>query len=101
MSDPAASPSFSLLTVGDPAPWFRQRSPSNPSYAFDTTAGRYILLCFFGSAGDAAGPAAIDAVLARGARFDGQRLAFFGVSIDPSDEREQRVSERTPGIRYF
>jgi predicted 2-oxoglutarate/Fe(II)-dependent dioxygenase YbiX/peroxiredoxin len=101
MSEPAASPAFDLLTAGDPAPWFRQRSPVNPSYAFDTTAGRYILLCFFGSAGDAAGRAAIDAVLAQGERFDDRRVSFFGLSTDPADEREQRVNERMPGIRYF
>jgi len=100
MSEPA-SPSFNTLTVGDPAPWFRQRSPANPSYIFDLAAGRYILLCFFGSAGDAAGRAAVDAVLAQGERFDDRRLAFFGVSTDPADEQEQRVAERIPGIRYF
>lgn len=102
MSEPAApAPSFNVLTVGDPAPWFRQRSIGNPSYAFDMAGGRYLLLCFFGTAGDAVGRAAIDAILAQGERFDDQRLAFFGVSVDPTDEREQRVAERIPGIRYF
>jgi peroxiredoxin len=102
MSETAASaPSFNLLTAGDPAPWFRQSSGSNPSYVFDTAAGRYILLCFFGSAGEAAGRAAIDAVISHEQRFDDHRIAFFGVSVDPADEGEQRVTERIPGIRYF
>jgi hypothetical protein len=42
----------SRLAPGDPAPWFKQRSFANPSYTFDTAAGRYIVLCFFGSAAD-------------------------------------------------
>lgn len=47
-----------------PAPWFHQRSCSNPNYAFDTAAGRYIVLCFFISAGDDLGGNALRAVLA-------------------------------------
>ena len=50
------SRSRSTIMPGDPAPWFHQRSTDNPSYAFDTVAGRYVVLCFFGTAGDAAGP---------------------------------------------
>ena len=102
MSEPAASPpSFNVLAAGDPAPWFRQRSTGNPSYVFDTAAGRYIVLCFFGSAGDAMGRATIDAVISQEQRFDDHRVAFFGVSVDTTDESEQRVTERIPGIRYF
>lgn len=102
MSEPAApQPSFNLLTAGDPAPWFRQRSTSNPSYVFDTAAGRYIVLCFFGSAADAMGRAVIDAVISQEQRFDDQHIAFFGVSVDPTDESEHRVHERIPGIRYL
>ena len=50
MSATTAGQEFVRLEVGDPAPWFHQRSPTNPNYAFDTAAGRYIVLCFFGSA---------------------------------------------------
>jgi peroxiredoxin len=39
-----------LLTVGEPAPWFTARSINNPRFHFDTIAGRYVVLCFFGSA---------------------------------------------------
>ncbi len=35
-SAPYAEPSFRTVLPGDPAPWFRQRSTSNPDYAFDT-----------------------------------------------------------------
>jgi peroxiredoxin len=101
MNAPATKGLYAGLLPGDPAPWFRQRSPSNPNYAFDTTAGRYVVLCFFGSAGDAAGRAAIDAVLANRGHFDDVRACFFGVSVDPNDEKENRVQERMPGLRFF
>jgi len=35
---------YRLLEVGDPAPDFRQACTSNPSYHFNTVAGRYIVL---------------------------------------------------------
>src|SRR5262245_49251278 len=86
MAAPAPSPrSYANLTPGDPAPWFRQRSTSNPNYAFDSAAGRYIVLCFFGSAGDAAGRTAMERVLANRRQFDDVRLSLFGVSLDPRD----------------
>jgi peroxiredoxin len=98
-----AEPSLSYvsLTPGDPAPWFRQRSTSNPNYAFDTTAGRYVVLCFYASAGDDVGRAAIRSVLNNRERFDDVRFCFFGVSLDPRDETEGRVRESLPGVRFF
>ena len=33
----AQSRRYMLLSPGDPAPWFHQRSTSNERYAFDTT----------------------------------------------------------------
>jgi peroxiredoxin/predicted 2-oxoglutarate/Fe(II)-dependent dioxygenase YbiX len=90
-----------MLGPGDPAPWFRQRSTSNANYAFDTVAGRYVVLCFFGSAAQPEAIAAHREVMARRRCFDDERAAFFGVSLDPADERQGRVTESMPGIRFF
>ncbi len=92
---------YADLRPGDPAPWFQQRSPSNPRYAFDTAAGRYIVLCFFGTAGDARGRGAVEAAIAQRGHFDDARACFFGVSVDPRDEAEGRVKESMPGLRFF
>ncbi len=92
---------FINLKTGDPAPWFHQRSLSNPRYAFDTAAGRYLVLCFFVTAGDDAGQATIQAVYERGHIFNDTHASFFGVTLDPRDEAEGRIAERMPGIRYF
>jgi predicted 2-oxoglutarate/Fe(II)-dependent dioxygenase YbiX len=43
----------------------------------------------------------IEGVLSRRDRFDDVNLCFFGVSVDPEDERLQRVTHVIPGIRYF
>jgi len=94
-------PSFANLAAGDPAPWFQQRSFANPRYSFDTAAGRYVVLCFFGSAAHPHAQAAIAAVRGLPAFFDDTTACFFGVSVDPADESERRVADHYPGYRYF
>jgi hypothetical protein len=68
---------------------------------FDTVAGRYIVLCFFGTASDEAGRGALAAAIEHRDLFDDQKLCLFGVSIDPRDQAEGRVKELLPGIRHF
>jgi peroxiredoxin len=90
-----------VLTPGDPAPGFIQRSVANPRYTFDSAAGRYLVLCFFGSAADAHARNALNAAYDRPDIFDDDHACFFGVSIDPEDESSGRVANRIPGYRHF
>jgi predicted 2-oxoglutarate/Fe(II)-dependent dioxygenase YbiX/peroxiredoxin len=92
---------FTSLLPGDPAPWFRQKSASNPNYEFDSAAGRHLVLCFLGSGGDAHAMAAIQAVLTRPTIFNDSHACFFGVSNDPADQAQGRLEEHYPGYRYF
>jgi len=94
-------PRYINLLAGDPAPWFRQRSFANPRYALHAAAGRYLVLCFFGSAADPLSRAAIDMALRRQDIFNDSHCAFFGVSLDPGDESEKRVADRYPGYRFL
>ena len=96
-----SEPVFRTLLPGDPAPWFKQRATSNPNFVFDTVAGRYIVLCFFGTAEDSICGAAIAAGEANRELFDDEKTSFFGVSIDPRDEEKGRVRAMLPGLRYF
>jgi peroxiredoxin/predicted 2-oxoglutarate/Fe(II)-dependent dioxygenase YbiX len=97
----AAPPDGRQILPGDPAPWFQQRTTNNPNFAFQTVGGRYVLLCFYATAGDAAGRAALDAVAAHRALFDDERMCVFGVSLDPADVAEGRIADSIPGIRHF
>jgi peroxiredoxin/predicted 2-oxoglutarate/Fe(II)-dependent dioxygenase YbiX len=90
-----------LLTPGDPAPWFIAPSPKNPRYHFDSVAGRHIVLCFFGSAGKPAIAEMLAAIRQRADLFNDDHASFFGVSADPEDERQQRIGEKIPGFRLF
>ena len=97
----AAKEAFVRLTPGDPAPWFHQRTAGNPRYAFDTVGGRWVVLCFFGSAADEDARRALAAVARHRALFDDERACFFGVSLDPDDEAKNRVADSYPGVRFF
>jgi peroxiredoxin/predicted 2-oxoglutarate/Fe(II)-dependent dioxygenase YbiX len=89
------------LLPGDVAPWFVARCTSNEAYHFNSVAGRYVVLCLFGSSVQAAANGVLAAFLARRDVFDDTRACFFGVSVDPEDERQARVREILPGYRWF
>jgi predicted 2-oxoglutarate/Fe(II)-dependent dioxygenase YbiX len=70
------------LKPGEPAPWFRGATPSNPEFTFDSVAGRYILLAFLPT-DDAARLAVLQALAARRALFDDARASAFAIVRDP------------------
>ena len=102
VAPPPLQPAYRALQVGDPAPWFRQKSTSNPDFAFDTVAGRYIVLCFYGTGADEIGRGALAAFqLEHRSLFDDDKIALFGVSVDPADLAQERAKQILPGIRHF
>ncbi|TWC28731.1 peroxiredoxin [Pseudomonas sp. SJZ079] len=90
-----------LIGLGEPAPWFTCRTETRDRFVFDTVAGRYLVLSFLGSAADPISAQLLTLLAAIRPRFDDQNLSFFGVTVDPEDERLQRLSTSLPGVRYF
>src|SRR5262245_41150332 len=85
---------------GHPVPPFKARTQDRPDYDLGTAAGRITVLSFLGSAGIAAGRELVDRFMAAGTElFDDQAATFFGVTIDPADERDGRLAQRVPGFR--
>ncbi|MBC6417792.1 MAG: 2OG-Fe(II) oxygenase [Prochloron sp. SP5CPC1] len=93
--------SAKFLTAGEPAPWFIAPSLTNPKFQFHTVAGRYVVLCFFGSAGEKGSQKVLEEVRRHGRIFDDEKCCFFGVSKDPEDVALSRVQQQLPGIRFF
>jgi len=90
------------LSLGQPAPWFHAAAlAGNPRYAFDTAAGRWVVMLFMGSGAHEASQAAIRLVDENRALFDDTRACFFGVTIDPGDAAKGRIAQHLPGIRWF
>ena len=95
-------PMAKMLMAGQPAPWFRAAAlDGNPRYAFDTVAGRWVAMLFLGSAGHEASAAALASLTADRDLFDDDRACFFGVTIDPEDEKQRRIAAAMPGVRWF
>jgi len=91
-----------LLGLGEPAPWFHaQALDGNPRYAFNTVAGRWVLLFFAGSAGREETGAALRLIERERALFNDERACFFGVTIDQGDVAEGRIAQALPGIRWL
>jgi peroxiredoxin/predicted 2-oxoglutarate/Fe(II)-dependent dioxygenase YbiX len=74
------------LTVGDPVPWFRLPSTSNPNYNFDTVGGYQIILFFFGSTQIEQSAQAVRDFCAMQDELTALEVPFFGVGIDPQDQ---------------
>lgn len=94
-------PAGRIPLPGDPVPWFVARSTSRAQFQFHTVAGRYVVLCFFGSAGQAFSRSVLEEFVKNRQVFDDDSACFFGVSIDPEDKRSDRVSDKLPGMRHF
>jgi len=87
---------------GDHAPWFKAPALSgSPAYAFDTVAGRHVLMLFFGSTRDPRAAEALAAARRHRPLFDDDHCCFFGVTIDPEDAAQGRIRQELPGIRFF
>ena len=94
MNAPAATQrAYVNLTPGDPAPWFTQRL-GEEGYALHRSAGRYVVLCFFASAANEAGKAAMAAAAENARLFDDVKASFFGVSLDQADKERLADSPR-------
>src|SRR5215208_4132998 len=76
------------------------RRGSDSARRANTVAGRYVVMCFFGTARDIPGRAALEAAQANRDLFDDEKVCFFGVSLDPQDQETGRVREMLPGLRY-
>jgi predicted 2-oxoglutarate/Fe(II)-dependent dioxygenase YbiX/peroxiredoxin len=71
-----------------------------PSYAFNTVAGRYILMLFFGSTRFEGVAEALRLIAENRDIFDDDNASFFGVTLDRKDEAEGRIAQQLPGIRF-
>jgi predicted 2-oxoglutarate/Fe(II)-dependent dioxygenase YbiX/peroxiredoxin len=100
MNAPAASTQHAYvnLTPGDPAPWFTQRL-GEEGYAIHRAGGRYVVLCFFASAANEAGKAAMALAAENPLLFDGGKASFFGVSLDRTDA--ERLGDNPRWFRDF
>lgn len=85
------------LSPGQAAPWFTAPTPNNPTFAFSSVAGRYVLLACLPQE---EGPrqAALNQLAAHDARFDETNLIVFAVIRDEPSIAQARDRR---GVRWF
>lgn len=92
---------FRNLLPGDPPIYFRARAANNPTFNFDTVAGRYVLMAFIGSTHEGSGGKALKALQSLLDLFDGDRITAFAVSVDARDEAENRITPTMSRLNVF
>jgi predicted 2-oxoglutarate/Fe(II)-dependent dioxygenase YbiX/peroxiredoxin len=91
-----------LLTPGEVAPWFHGAAlDGNPNYAFSSVGGRWIVLLMMGSGSAPGSQEALDLLARHRDMFDDDRACFFGVTTDPQDAAQGRITSSLPGVRWF
>lgn len=90
-----------MLLPGDPVPTFFARGLSNPRYAFDSAAGRYIVVTFVGGSRVPGASTFFEAMRREIGPFDDGFASAFIVSSDPVDAENGAFAERYPGLRVF
>ena len=80
--------------LNEPTPGFTAPSARNPHFAFNTLAGRPVVVTFFGSAGHPLGRQLAQGLMAATQRLHVDRAVFCGVSFDAADRDPARVQER-------
>ena len=85
------------LSIGQAAPWFVCPTPTNPTYSFQSVAGRFILLAFLPD-DPMERAVALSRMAAADALFDLTNLLAFCVI---RDDATCRVARDKPGVRWF
>lgn len=86
-----------MLVPGDPVPPFHARAHCNPRYAFDSVAGRYVVVSFV----DAGTDAFVSAALDTRDLFDDTLASLFLVVSKSACDSHAALSDRLPGVRIL
>jgi predicted 2-oxoglutarate/Fe(II)-dependent dioxygenase YbiX len=82
------------LTPGDPVFNFTGRNAANPRFAFDTLAGRWVMVLLPGSLAEPGKPERLAEMLAAGAHMLGPAQAMLvTIGTDPADEQAGRLAD--------
>lgn len=90
-----------MLAWGEAAPLFTARSSVNEKFHFSSSAGRYIVLCFFGSATERRSQQIWADVEQSLPRFDVENVMFFGVTTNSADQPLLESRGKSPGVIHF
>ena len=74
-----------MFLVGEYVPWFIAPSTKGTNFELQGFGGRYVILCFFGSAAHPFSRRVLDDIERQGELFQREGIVFVGISADPRD----------------
>jgi predicted 2-oxoglutarate/Fe(II)-dependent dioxygenase YbiX len=84
------------FTIGEPVPAFHARAEGNPRFAFDTVAGRWMMILIPGSLAEPGKLERLAAVVApHAAKLDLTNAYMIVIGTDPEDEKAGRLKDGT------
>ena len=84
------------FTIGEPVAYFIARSARNPRFAFDTTAGRWLMVLIPGSLGTPGLANRLAAMISpHMAKLDTTNAYLVIIGTDPEDETARRLTDGT------
>jgi predicted 2-oxoglutarate/Fe(II)-dependent dioxygenase YbiX len=88
-------------TIGEPVPAFHARAEGNPRFAFDTVAGRWVMVLIPGPMGEPGKMDRLAAMVApHAAKLDVDNAYLFVIGTEPEDEAAGRLKDG-PGRRVL
>jgi peroxiredoxin len=90
-----------MIFDGEAFPLFRCWTRVNPTYAFGSVGGRYVLVVVHGSSEHPEAAQALQTLRAAAARFDPERAVAFGVSMSQGDLDAPLTQDLPPALRFF
>jgi predicted 2-oxoglutarate/Fe(II)-dependent dioxygenase YbiX len=88
-------------TIGEPVPHFQARAEGNPRFAFDTVAGRWVMMLIPGPLAEPGKADRLAAMVApHAAKLDVANACLLVIGTDPEDERAGRLKDG-PGRRVL
>jgi len=82
------------VRFGEPVPAFHSRSATNPRFAFDTVAGRWLMVLFPGSLGEPGKADRLAGMIGPHARLlDSANRFLIVIGTDPADEAAGRLKD--------
>jgi predicted 2-oxoglutarate/Fe(II)-dependent dioxygenase YbiX/peroxiredoxin len=97
----ADNPAVSNLILGDPVPRFTAHSLAGASFDLSVAAGRWIVLCFFGSPSDPRVVQELGELLQERHLFDEDRLVVHGVFTEPPADPAVFANLSDPAVSFF
>jgi predicted 2-oxoglutarate/Fe(II)-dependent dioxygenase YbiX/peroxiredoxin len=102
LSDKVAdNPAVSNLILGDPVPRFTAHTLTGASFDLSVAAGRWIVLCFFGSPSDPRVVQELGELFQERHLFDEDRLIVHGIFTEPPADPAVFANLSGPAVSFF